>query len=176
MPGQTRTEAAERARLLTVHAYDVELDLTTGAETFESVSRIRFSCAEPGTSTFLDLTARKIHGVTLNGRPVDLAVAGSERRVRLDGLAADNEVVATGTFEYSRTGEGLHRFVDPADGEVYTWSETFLLNANRIFACFDGSTVVLPVPPSASPQIRVSTSPSLMSGSTMPSESMRRSL
>jgi aminopeptidase N len=137
MPDQTREEAAERARLLTVRSYDVELDLTTGDETFRSVSRIRFDAREPGGSTWLDLTAPHVQSVALNGEPVDLGAARGERRIALDRLAAENEVVAVADCAYSRTGEGLHRFVDPADGETYLWSEAFLLNANRMFGCFD---------------------------------------
>ena len=58
----TRDEAAERARLLTVSSYDVELDLTDGSGapgegTFATTSTIRFTCTEPGASTHLDLTA-----------------------------------------------------------------------------------------------------------------------
>jgi len=132
----TRTEAAERANLLAVRGYEVDLDLTRGPDVFRSTSRIEFSCARPGASTFLDLTASFVDEVVLNGRRVDRSAIGA-RRVALDGLEADNVLVATADCAYSRTGEGLHRFVDPADGEVYTWTESFLVNANRVFACFD---------------------------------------
>ncbi len=145
MPDQTRNEAAERARLLTVRSYDVELDLTTGDETFRSTSRVRFSCSEPGAATFVDLTAPTVHHVELNGVPIDLSATRGERRIRLENLAVDNELVAVADCAYSHTGEGLHRFVDPADGEVYTWSETFLLNANRMFACFDQPDLKAPL-------------------------------
>jgi hypothetical protein len=43
----TRDETAERARLLRVRNYDIELDLTGGAETFRSTSVMSFDCAEP---------------------------------------------------------------------------------------------------------------------------------
>jgi aminopeptidase N len=144
MDGQTRAEAAERARLLTVHGYDVELDLTGGPDTFRSTSRIEFSCATPGAATFLDLTAPSVAEIVLNGRLVDRSAIG-KRRVTLDGLAERNVLVATADCAYSRTGEGLHRFVDPADGEVYTWTESFLLNASRWFACFDQPDLKAPL-------------------------------
>ena len=38
---------------------------------------------------------------------------------------------------YSKTGEGLHRFVDPADGEVYLYSQHQAADSRRTFASFD---------------------------------------
>ena len=144
MSGLNRVEAVERARLIRVHGYEVDLDLTRGPERFGSTARIRFSCSEPGAATFVDLTMPAVASVTLNGQPVERS-ANAERRVSLPGLAAENDLVVVADGAYSRTGEGLHRFVDPADGEVYTWSEAVLFNANRIFACFDQPDLKAPL-------------------------------
>ncbi len=38
---------------------------------------------------------------------------------------------------YSHTGEGLHHFVDPADGKVYLYSQFEVPDARRVFACFE---------------------------------------
>ena len=38
---------------------------------------------------------------------------------------------------YSRDGQGLHRAVDPADGEHYVYGHLFLDAGPRVFACFD---------------------------------------
>ena len=38
---------------------------------------------------------------------------------------------------YSRSGEGLHRFTDPADGRVYLYSDLETFDAHRVYACFD---------------------------------------
>ena len=40
-------------------------------------------------------------------------------------------------FAYSSSGQGLHRSVDPADGEVYLYSQFETADAQRVFACFD---------------------------------------
>ena len=144
MSGLNRGEAVERARLIRVHGYEVDLDLTRGAERFGSTARIRFSCSETGAATFVDLTMPAVASVTLNGRPIDRS-AIAERRLSLAGLDTENELVVVAEGAYSRTGEGLHRFVDPADGEVYTWSEAVLFNANRIFACFDQPDLKAPL-------------------------------
>ncbi|HEX2704811.1 MAG TPA: hypothetical protein VHM65_03570, partial [Candidatus Lustribacter sp.] len=69
MPGTnlTREEALTRAALVHVDRYDVELDLTTGAETFRSVTTVHFTCARPGAQTFIDLVSASVEAVTLNG-------------------------------------------------------------------------------------------------------------
>ena len=36
-----------------------------------------------------------------------------------------------------RTGEGLHRFVDPVDKAVYLYTQFEVIDARRMFACFD---------------------------------------
>jgi aminopeptidase N len=136
MPSLTRTEARRRAELLTVTAMEVDLDLDRGEECFASRTTIRFRCAEPGASTLLDLKPAELHALELNGESIDPA-ALADGRVELTGLAADNVVVAEATMAYSRDGQGLHRAVDPADGQHYVYGHLFLDAAPRVFACFD---------------------------------------
>ncbi|WP_436775682.1 aminopeptidase N [Yinghuangia sp. YIM S09857] len=139
MPGRnlTRDEARERARLIGVEAYDIALDLTTGPTTFRSETVIRFTCAEPGAATFADLLAPEVHEVTLNGRALDPAAVFDGSRVALDGLAAENELRVVATCAYSRTGQGLHRFEDPVDGGVYTYTHFEPADARRLYADFE---------------------------------------
>src|ERR1700722_15364405 len=112
----TRDETSARARLLRVDSYEVELDLTRGAELFGSTSRIRFGCAEPGATTYLDLIAEQVREIVLNGNVGAPAAACAAGRITLTGLAATNEVVVVADCRYSRDGTGLHRAVDAADG------------------------------------------------------------
>ncbi|MGH3341848.1 MAG: aminopeptidase N [Carbonactinosporaceae bacterium] len=139
MPGMnlTREEARERARLLTVDSYEVALDLTASETTFPSTTVIRFSCSEPGTATFVDLAAHQVHEITLNGKAVDPATAYDGARVTLESLAADNELRLVADCTFMKTGEGLHRFVDPVDGKVYLYSQFEVADARRVYACFD---------------------------------------
>ena len=132
----TREEALERARLLAVEAYRIELDLTGGEITFRSATTVTFSCASPGACCFIDLTAPELIEVTLNGQPVSPAAFDGDR-ITLAGLAASNELTVVADCAYSRTGEGLHRFTDPADKGVYIYSDLETFDAHRIYACFD---------------------------------------
>jgi aminopeptidase N len=118
MPALTRAEAVERRRLLDVHSSSVDLDLTRGAELFGSTTVIRFGCAEPGAATFVDVKPAALRAVRLNGRELDVS-ALVDGRFPLDGLDAENELRVEADMAYSHTGEGMHRFVDPADGEAW---------------------------------------------------------
>jgi aminopeptidase N len=132
----TRDEASARSALITVTSYQVDLDLTGGDATFDSVSVIRFGCTAPGSSTHLDLTAPAVREITLNDAPVSLDAFDGDR-ITLTGLAADNVLRVVADCAYSRSGEGLHRFTDPADGRVYLYSDLETFDAHRIYACFD---------------------------------------
>jgi aminopeptidase N len=132
----TRNEARERARLLSVQSYQVELDLTGDESTFNSLTTVRFSCTSPGAATFIDLTAPEVSEITLNGSAVDTG-AFDGNRIALRGLAASNELTVVATCAYSHSGEGLHRFTDPADKGVYMYSDLETFDAHQIYACFD---------------------------------------
>ena len=138
MPAEnlTRAEARERASIVQTKSYDVTLDLTTGPHTFTSRSVVRFS-ATPGASTFIDLIAPKLHGATLNGRALDVATVFADSRIALDDLEAENELVVVADCAYMNTGEGLHRFVDPVDDEVYLYSQFEVPDSRRMFAVFE---------------------------------------
>ena len=121
-------------------SYDVELDLADasgekpGDTTFRSRTVIRFQSSEAGVSTFLDLTAAALLSATLNGEPM---TGYDGNRLQLTGLATDNELVVEAEMTYMRTGEGLHRFVDPVDGGVYLYTQFETFEAHRMYGCFD---------------------------------------
>ncbi|MFN2522069.1 MAG: aminopeptidase N [Mycobacteriales bacterium] len=127
-----REEAAARAALLDVTSYDIDLDLTGDATGFGSRTVVRFACRQPGESSFAELDGELVEA-TLNGAPV----TNDGNRIVLPDLQADNELRVVARCSYSNTGEGLHRFVDPADGLIYVWGQSFLDDAQRMFACFD---------------------------------------
>jgi aminopeptidase N len=138
MPGTnlTRAEASERARMLTVDGYDISLDLTVSDSHFASTTVIRFRCVDSGGSTFVDLDGADVRSITLNGRPVELGCY-ADSRITLRDLAAENVLEVVATCPYSHTGEGLHRFVDPADKLVYLYSQFEVPDARRVFATFE---------------------------------------
>ncbi len=135
-PNLTREQAVARAAAVAVHNYRIDLDLTTGAETFGSTTTVTFD-ATPGVDTFVDIVAARVRAATLNGTALDVSAYDAATGLTLTGLAATNELVVEADCEYSHTGEGLHRFVDPTDGAVYLYSQFETADAKRMFACFD---------------------------------------
>ncbi len=136
----SREEAAERARQIAVESYHVTIDLRgaqdPGQETFETTSTIDFR-AQPGAASFADFVGEAVTSVVLNGRLLDEAAVFDGTRIRLDGLAERNRLEVTAQARYSRTGEGLHRFVDPADGRTYLYTQCEPADARRYFANFE---------------------------------------
>jgi aminopeptidase N len=141
-PNLTRDQAKQRADLLTVESYDIELDLTDGnggpgEKTFESTTAIRFTSARPGQRTWVDIVAAGIRSATLNGTELDVSGYREDDGIELPDLAEKNELVVRADCRYMNTGEGLHRFVDPVDDGVYLYSQFETADAKRMFACFD---------------------------------------
>jgi aminopeptidase N len=135
----TRDEAQTRAQLLDVHRYTIDLDLTTGDETFDSRTVIRFTVLadRDGTDTFVELKPAELRSATLDGQPLDPDTL-DENRLPLKNLTAgEHELRIHATMRYSRTGEGMHRFTDPSDGETYVYTQLFLDDVQRVFAAFD---------------------------------------
>jgi len=141
LPNLTRDQAVERAALITVGNYQISLDLTDGngapgERTFRSITTVVFD-ALAGADTVIDIAADTVHSATLNGRELDVSGYDESTGIPLPGLADRNVIVVEADCRYSNTGEGLHRFVDPVDGETYLYSQFETADAKRMFACFD---------------------------------------
>jgi len=137
----TREEAQQRAKLLTVDSYEVDLDLSGAQEggTFRSVTTVRFDvAAENGAESFIDLVAPAVHEVVLNGDALDPAEVFKDSRIALPGLLQGRNVLrVTADCAYTNTGEGLHRFVDPVDDQAYLYTQFEVPDARRVFASFE---------------------------------------
>ncbi|STC68677.1 aminopeptidase N [Corynebacterium pilosum] len=123
----TRDHARHRASLIKDVHYRVHLDVT-GPETFTSTTTVTFSSSAGEISIDLNVMDGSWEA-TLNDEALrDLSFPVTE---------GEQTLVVKATIPYSRTGEGLHRFVDPADDKVYLYSQFEPADAHRVFACFD---------------------------------------
>ncbi|GAA0484508.1 aminopeptidase N [Streptomyces stramineus] len=142
MPGTnlTREEAQRRAQLLTVDSYEIDLDLSGAQEggTYRSATVVRFTAAEAGAESFIDLVAPAVREVVLNGVALDADAVFADSRIALPGLlAGENELKVVADCAYTNTGEGLHRFVDPVDEQAYLYTQFEVPDARRVFASFE---------------------------------------
>ncbi|MFE9770152.1 aminopeptidase N [Streptomyces sp. NPDC005931] len=135
----TRDEAQTRARLLDVHRYTIELDLTTGDETFDSRTLILFTVRadQDATDTFVEVKPAELRSVTLDGQPLDPETLDGNRLHLKNLTPGEHRLRVDASMRYSRTGEGMHRFTDPTDGETYVYTQLFMDDVQRVFAAFD---------------------------------------
>lgn len=138
----TTVDAAIRADLIEVLSYAVELDLTDGSgnpswNTFRSKTKITFTVRRPGETSFVDVVADKIHMATLNGFDVEFSSYAPDKGIRIENLAAENILFIDADLQYTNSGKGLHKFVDPIDGQTYLYSQFHKADAKRMYACFD---------------------------------------
>lgn len=141
LPNLTRDQAVERAALITVDSYRIQLDVTDGngnpgERTFRSATTVVFD-ALPGADTYIDLAAETVRAATLNGHQLDVSGYDESTGIPLLGLEKRNVLEIDADCRYSNTGEGLHHFVDPVDNETYLYSQFETADAKRMFACFD---------------------------------------
>ncbi|QCU78283.1 aminopeptidase N [Citricoccus sp. SGAir0253] len=134
----TRDEAAARAAVLSVESYAVELDLALEGAHFGSRTTVTFTAAPEaeGRPTFIDFVSSQAPTVTLNGTALP-ADAFDGTRITLAPRAGRNTLVVDGLGDYMNTGEGLHRFVDPVDGETYLYTQFEVPDSRRMFAVFE---------------------------------------
>ncbi len=139
MPGEnlTRSEARARAKNITVRSYDISIDLRDArtSTTFRTVTEVSF-LADEGSSTFIDAITHTVHSISLNGISVDTSAADGAR-IALEGLQAHNTLIVDADFSYTNTGEGLHKFIDPVDDEVYLYTQFEVPDSRRVFAVFE---------------------------------------
>lgn len=137
----TRDEAHSRAELIKINYYEIELDLsnamTLEATTYRVTTKMRFAASRPGTETFLNYLGDSVESLSINGIAQDVTQLAGTARILLPHLAAENEVVIRSHSRYSHSGEGLHRFVDPVDGQVYLYSQFEPADARRVYPNMD---------------------------------------
>jgi len=138
MPGLnlSKAEALERSAHLTVHGYEVFLDVTGDKETFIARTRVTFSCNQTGYDTFIDTMAERVISASLNGAPVDTSNFDGQS-IFLNNLQAENTLEVEVESLYSKTGEGLQKTIDPVDNESYIYSQGETAHIRKMYPCFD---------------------------------------
>lgn len=129
-------EAKSRSSLIRNVRYEVFLDLTDPGEEFISRTRVTFEFLSANEETFIDFAAKNVNEAVLNGSSLP---PGSFDRSRLKIAPAQgqNELWVEGIVPYEHTGVGLHKFVDPTDGNVYLHTQFEPYDAHRVYSCFD---------------------------------------
>ncbi|MEV8219678.1 aminopeptidase N [Microbacterium sp. NPDC077391] len=133
----SRDETARRAASITLREVRVELDLAGAPERartgFSTATTLTFDATE--AETWLDFIGESVDRVTVDGEEREVRWDGA--RILLDGLGGSHVVRVEGVAAYSRSGEGMHRFHDPVDGETYLYTQYEPADSRRVMACFE---------------------------------------
>ena len=135
----TREEATLRSGVVKAGAYRVTVDVTGNGvadpeRTFTSHTELDF--VSQGGSTHLDVIADEIRSATLDGSPLPTDEFDGYRLPLKDLTEGSHTIVIDAVCRFSRTGEGLHRFVD-TDGKIYLYSQFETADARRMYASFE---------------------------------------
>ena len=135
----TREEATLRSGVVKAGAYRVTVDVTGNGvadpeRTFASHTELDF--VSQGGSTHLDVIADEIRSATLDGSPLPTDEFDGYRLPLKDLTEGSHTIVIDAVCRFSRTGEGLHRFVD-TDGKIYLYSQFETADARRMYATFE---------------------------------------
>ncbi len=140
----TRASAQERSRIITAEHYLVTVDLSglnlegeplADPDTFLSTSEITFTST--GGTSHVDLIADEVLEAWIDDEHEVDTSAFADGKLPFTTEAGQHKMVIVALCRYSHTGEGLHRFVDPADGKVYLYSQFESADARRMYANFE---------------------------------------
>lgn len=140
----TREETAARSAAVSVRSVSVELDLTGAPERartgFPTVTTLDFECTD--SETWVDFIGESVDRVVVDGVEQDVVWDGA--RITLSGLSGRTVVRIEAVGAYSRSGEGMHRFHDPADDLTYLYTQYEPADARRVMACFEQPDIKAP--------------------------------
>lgn len=133
----TQSEAESRFEILEDIHYELDVHLTP-KDSFEGKVKIRFF-GKKLRDLRLDYFEGKIKSIILNDEDLTyLPYENGHIQLPANSLMIGNNTL-TVSFEtpYAKTGNGLHKFTDPDDKEVYLYSQFEAFHANKMFPCFD---------------------------------------
>jgi aminopeptidase N len=132
----TRAEAEARARRVSGVAYELAIDLPREGGSYEGRARLTFA-QEGRDPLFIDFRGGEIQSLSVNGQAVEPDVRDNRLWLGPDQLRPRMDLELVYRNRYDDSGDGLHHFIDPEDGEPYVYSNFQPFAAHRLFPCFD---------------------------------------
>jgi len=133
----TQIEATARGRRISDVAYTLRIDLRAGQATYRGACAIDFSVRDDTEPLFIDFKGGTIESLTVNGSAITPERDGDRIVIPVALLFDRVRVEVSYENAFDTGGDGLHRFVDPEDGQEYLYSNFQPFSAHRLFPCFD---------------------------------------
>lgn len=136
--GASLSRAQAQDRSLRVSGVRYQLEISIGfAEDYSGRTVIEFNLTR-ALDLRLDFGGGSVKELRINGKPAPILHHAGE--ILLTGallVQGANRVEVAYSHPFSKTGDGLYRFKDPADGNLYLYSNFEPYAANQLFPCFD---------------------------------------
>lgn len=128
---------ARKARVSNV-SYGLDIDLVSQPDAYQGQVIAKFDLSNASLPLNVDFTGGSVSEVVVNGESVTAAYNGYFVTLPSTALTeGSNEVVISYTHPFDQDGTGLHRFVDPEDGNTYLYTYLWPYYSNRLFPNFD---------------------------------------
>lgn len=133
----SQAQAQTRSSVVSNVQYELTFFLSKNSQ-FSAKSIAHFDLSRVPKSLTLDLNKANIKQFIINGTKVYPNYNGAYITLSQSLLTEGNNTIEVEfSREHSTNGEGLHRFVDPVDGNVYLYSHFEPAAAQQMFAVFD---------------------------------------
>ncbi|MEO7118814.1 MAG: aminopeptidase N [Candidatus Limnocylindrales bacterium] len=132
----TQSEARARAAQISDVAYTLVIDIAGGKETYLGDCTLTFTVSALDVPLFIDFLGR-VESMSIDGEAVEPRIDGDRLVLEPGRLRPRMSVRVRYENRFDSSGDGLHRFVDPEDGEEYLYSNFQPFDAHRMFPCFD---------------------------------------
>ncbi len=134
----TRQVADSRKSRISNVAYTLDIDLISLADDYQGQVDITFELNNKSQNLTVDFTGGTVADVEVNGQEVAVNYSGYFITLPAESLqVGSNQVSITYSHPYGQDGNGLHRFIDPEDGETYIYTYLWPYYSNRLFPNFD---------------------------------------
>lgn len=131
--------AEMRAKQVSDVSYNLTINIDNKSEIFSGVSTLNFALKKNNINDLtIDFDEGTVSSLQVNGKPAEFSYDKWFITVPASALSVGKNIIEV-VYQrpYATDGSGLHRFVDPENGEVYLYTDFEPYDANRLFPHFD---------------------------------------
>lgn len=134
----SQEEAIARKQRVSNVSYNLDIDLVSEQDIYQGQVISQFNLVGADAPLTIDFTGGDVSQVEVNGNTIEVQYNGFYVELPPSALTEGlNQVAISYSHPYDQDGTGLHRFVDPEDGNTYLYTYLWPYYSNRLFPNFD---------------------------------------